>query len=925
MLKEIWPRLTESEQDELIGSICTLLQAPDSKLTIQYIAKVINVRPKTLLRATPEGLGRHLRMAIWKLAPQQRGELFCRAYLSRFPAEVAGLYAALGVPVDDQEPTKLLESARESSPPAKQFLGAIESLSGESTRVHPLVMCAAISEGGIPIWRPGARKAVEEALLDFRRPERPGESRENHAASSQNPPVDTSPGSPAQDPEDSPAENETIDAAVFSALDRLLIRTVIDALDEQEGALSVDEASDVIQEILDLNSSRTISRFHEGFLDALQGRVAADRSAATNEMRDCWYLVGFYFGRLRLTDAVSVLGEVKALPTQRRALLVGPDAPDPSLELLPHLLRAAFSAPDVDFVLEAIRKPPKAELELVGEALDWIEGFLLDVDIALAMRALGRVEEWLVAYEQDSVDRAIAESLCGRLRLTLHRMRGEFAAVELLADNMSEGKVFLPPPLWARVPGERALAAMGIRDIASIVLPDPTDQESFLLSVDRHLGKHSADDLWRHWPPTAVLSAMPALLDSGRNQDEAIRLLEYAVTMMSDSPAAAWRESGLLDRARVYLSVLELENARVSELGRPVARVLDLLRDKIEIPSDLISRILDASVAGDAPGILQLANLLLHVSPRDVLLTVDNEEMVRQSPDYRRGLRTRLELGDLGIQPEAKIRILVQAARGARDSNNADLDFARWALDEAASIAENDTKAAAILIDVIDESSNWNGIIEEEEADTLQMRLLDRTGRSGLYQGILLRRINIAVADRRLAIARDLLDIWDEKGFDDQALLSRRRQIEAMEEEARQSRRDPSKEDSKWYQDLVLLFVGGNETQAQYRDDLIEQFKRKFPGLRIEFHFPGWSANWGGKADQVKRELQDADAMVLMPMVRTMFGRAVRRAAGEARVPWIPCTGTGRASLERALLEGVSVAVEQRKRVARDDAAAQPE
>jgi hypothetical protein len=50
------------------------------------------------------------------------------------------------------------------------------------------------------------------------------------------------------------------------------------------------------------------------------------------------------------------------------------------------------------------------------------------------------------------------------------------------------------------------------------------------------------------------------------------------------------------------------------------------------------------------------------------------------------------------------------------------------------------------------------------------------------------------------------------------------------------------------------------------------------------------------------------DALVLMHFVRTELGRALRRLASELGVPWIPCTGKGYDSMERALRAAIDLA-----------------
>ena len=45
-----------------------------------------------------------------------------------------------------------------------------------------------------------------------------------------------------------------------------------------------------------------------------------------------------------------------------------------------------------------------------------------------------------------------------------------------------------------------------------------------------------------------------------------------------------------------------------------------------------------------------------------------------------------------------------------------------------------------------------------------------------------------------------------------------------------------------------------------------------------------------------------------MVLVRTNFGRWTRRTAGEHDLPWVSCTGHGRASMERAIDRAVALA-----------------
>ena len=104
---------------------------------------------------------------------------------------------------------------------------------------------------------------------------------------------------------------------------------------------------------------------------------------------------------------------------------------------------------------------------------------------------------------------------------------------------------------------------------------------------------------------------------------------------------------------------------------------------------------------------------------------------------------------------------------------------------------------------------------------------------------------------------------------------------------------------------LRVLFVGGNETQARHERELraaLEQRDEASGGrVVLEFRTPGFNSNWDKTLEAVRGYRNRVDALVLMPFVRTQLGRALRRLASEFDIPWVPCTGKGYDSMERAL------------------------
>lgn len=106
-----------------------------------------------------------------------------------------------------------------------------------------------------------------------------------------------------------------------------------------------------------------------------------------------------------------------------------------------------------------------------------------------------------------------------------------------------------------------------------------------------------------------------------------------------------------------------------------------------------------------------------------------------------------------------------------------------------------------------------------------------------------------------------------------------------------------------------ILFVGGNETQAQYDEDVIANLRTVWPGVDVQFEHSGWSSNWGRLLDRYVLLGNGADAVVLMCMMRTMLGRRLRE--GLTR-PWIPCTSAGRGGILASISRAAVVGLEQR-------------
>ena len=113
---------------------------------------------------------------------------------------------------------------------------------------------------------------------------------------------------------------------------------------------------------------------------------------------------------------------------------------------------------------------------------------------------------------------------------------------------------------------------------------------------------------------------------------------------------------------------------------------------------------------------------------------------------------------------------------------------------------------------------------------------------------------------------------------------------------------------------ISILYVGGNEAQAKIHQAIEEHASGRYGDMVvIEWVHINWTANWGRERVRIEGRLAAGfDAIVLLPLVRTVMGEHVRRTAGDHEVPWIPCTSRGQGSAKRAIDNAVQVVCRQR-------------
>ena len=116
--------------------------------------------------------------------------------------------------------------------------------------------------------------------------------------------------------------------------------------------------------------------------------------------------------------------------------------------------------------------------------------------------------------------------------------------------------------------------------------------------------------------------------------------------------------------------------------------------------------------------------------------------------------------------------------------------------------------------------------------------------------------------------------------------------------------------------EIKLLYVGGNEVQIRYEEEIKKEFGEKYPNVSIQFFYPGWTSNWNKFVDVIRPRIAESDGMLLSYYVRTMFGRTVRKLCND-NCPWWGADGHGKASISRGLINAAHKAAKRKQAVAK--------
>lgn len=481
------------------------------------------------------------------------------------------------------------------------------------------------------------------------------------------------------------------------------------------------------------------------------------------------------------------------------------------------------------------------------------------------------------------------------LRAACRRSRSDFVGANRLLDQLDVDLLDEAGRVAAST--EKAMAAAELTELEQVRFPKDGKERARLIERLDRAATH-LDNVLELDPGQLEANLLLGLLAYCRDDDaNAARRLGTALAGLAERPGA----EDLMTAARFHWSLAQL---RLLEPGTDHGAYLAIEGAMEGGYRPGVDELVSAAVALEAhgsPHASEFLRMVASVAPTDLPVGALVAERARAGDkdagaaaeqlgvDRRLSLVSRFSLLDAALAGADKRRDPECAAHLAGELDEVLIRASQADLDEqwAETLANNET---------------LRGALEPAHADALRIGVLRRVGRLDEARAIARALFYRAAAgDLRAFDAAELVELLRELGSEQSELdeLGRLIRDPPVTDRSPQEPADP----------VRIIFVGGAEPQEQALPHVAASIAERYGGMvEVDWFIPGWSSNWPLVAERVEAAYDHAGAVVLMVLVRTNFGRWTRRTAGEHGLPWVSCTGHGRASMERAIDRAVALA-----------------
>ena len=702
----------------------------------------------------------------------------------------------------------------------------------------------------------------------------------------------------------------------FTTIDEVVIRQIVAVTNGDLGALSGEKLDDMLQELIQLNTNRTRNYFHMGFAESLVFNRFPDFAAqpAMNDERKGWYLCGALAGcvRRRNDECFDQLLAKHGKILQRCLKKPGAVAVALCNYLFEYMADRGMhdqALPMLNMMISKLDEQP-----YVWKGLKVAETLLREDAPEQALKYL----TILVPFIENSQNECPIKLFMRVKRRYGQAMQqlGQFKDAQICLYSI----VVESEPKSPDILSDIALVKAGFKSIREVRLFSSTEQRVAILEALKRANTElmqavSVSD--GNAPNADYLLAVTNYLSFQKTNNEASRkqAVDYArsavAAMRASESFDVYEEFGLFGSAQ-FIEVSMLAHASdEANLPKIKNKWVSISEHAGVFPDRDLAFFLDGLAFMDGATTAEIAESIWCFHKQRAWDILENSEalpiiLVHAKPELLEKVY-RL-ISDEKVSGERRFRIAQQLVDAARDRVIDDrlAEIVEEALDVIESLSLEDKRLGERFLSLMQDEF-CDPFWSEEESLWARVQLARKIGDDRTCAQ-LLPDLFYRYRDIQTNLALQILEqckTWKV----DLDLIRQLKQALPIIPETVKAQTDLSAKQCET-RPVKIIFVGGNEIQERYDDNVKKWLVNNIPNVHVQFEHTGWSSNWGRELDRILTRIEEADAVVLMQMMRTTLGRHLRKKSAR---PWIPCTGTGQGSIRMSIQEAEQVVRKQRR------------
>lgn len=683
---------------------------------------------------------------------------------------------------------------------------------------------------------------------------------------------------------------------VLTLLDRLLIKATIESLSCEQGALSKEQMLDLVDEFTQLNSSRHKSYFHRGFLYTLINQSVNEEFSEKNHSREAWLLTGRLVALQRKEEYPTIVKEYKKHNIFYNRVI------SENAEYSDLAGKAIFAALDKEGETEEAVACLTPEVlarigpDLMSTFLERASNLLRKKLPAQAKRYISQIDSALSIMGDTTAEQVFEDAFfheLARRRALCLRAEGLFDEAERRFQSCASSE---SGDCFSEVYADIGLAKGGFRYLNDVLVPEnQSGSETMRKKLQQGL-QFFTNALKRRGNTTNAAYCLGVMHLLAEEYEEARELLSQAYSGASEM-RDRYRAADVLSKVELYFALsifITLDDTHFNLATDLFARVLESGEYK-RMPMWLIEKAMEVIELANSVS-FRLIELMQKHHPSQLERHIHSRQLIEKSPEIRKYLE-QFRISE--TRPIMQRWHDHQALLGYYLKHE-QIEDARNVLDGMEGLACSNSSMLDPYFGFLHNAENYDPAWNETDVLQSKKTLYVRNGLAEEAASCLERLFWISRHEDDDFESKDIIEAIRDLGMEQYINGSMQEFEQSFDASIEGVDRNQVQEYLNKNQ-VSILFVGGNEIQSKYDDNIINHFKVTHSNIHLYMIHPGWSSNWIDTYEHVEKCLDEHDFMVMMRFMRTNLGRKLRELAGRRDKLWFPCTGHGQQYIIRAV------------------------